>query len=166
MDAGCAALILPPMSSLHDLLSADHERLDRLFQELKDAVDGADQPTIHRVWGRFEGGLMAHFEAEERYLLPALRDTAPEVVAEVREEHGRIERMVSELGVTADLHMLRKEVADGLVQALRDHAAYEDRTLYHRIDEVLSDETRKTFRRFLEEEAERRYQEHLARHPL
>ncbi|MFW6049563.1 MAG: hemerythrin domain-containing protein [Myxococcota bacterium] len=147
------------MPTLHDELCADHERLDRLFQELQDAVEGADQPTLQQIWARFEGGLMAHLEAEEKYLLPVIEEKSPEVVTEVRAEHAQIRKLVAELGVTTELHQLRREVADGLVQALRDHAAYEDRTLYRRADELMTDEGRSSVRRFLAEETERRVAE-------
>lgn len=151
------------MASLHALLTADHERLDHLLQELSDAAEGADQPTLREVWSRFEGGLLAHLDAEEEYLLPVLEPSEPEMVRQVRDEHAAIRHLVSELGVTTDLHMLRKEVADNLVRSLRDHAAYEDRTLYHRADDVLSDDNRASFRHFLHEEGERRYRESKAR---
>ncbi|HEX6277086.1 MAG TPA: hypothetical protein VFZ53_28790, partial [Polyangiaceae bacterium] len=43
----------------------------------------------------------------------------------------------------ADLHTLRKETVDDLVEALRRHAEREDRTLYHWIEEHAPRDTRR-----------------------
>lgn len=147
------------MPTLHDELCADHERLDALFQDLLNAAEGADQPTLQRIWARFESGLMAHLEAEETHLLGVLEKVAPDEVDKIRAEHEQIRKLISELGVITELHQLRKEVADLLVWTLRDHAAYEDRTLYKRADELMSEEDRDIVRRFLRDEAERRLSE-------
>ncbi|MFW6087088.1 MAG: hemerythrin domain-containing protein [Myxococcota bacterium] len=151
------------MATLHDALCADHERLDALFQDLLNAAEGADQPTLQRIWARFESGLLAHLDAEETHLLPVLEEVAPDTVKEIREEHAQIRKLISELGVTTELHQLRKEVADLLVRSLRDHAAYEDRTLYHRADELMSEQDRDVVRHFLKDEAERRLSEAVTR---
>jgi hemerythrin superfamily protein len=118
------------MTNLHTLLTHDHERLDALFCELENAVDGADQPTIQRGWGEFERGLLAHFEAEERLLFPLLEVEHPAEVRRAQEDHERIRALLADLGVRTDLHLLRKDVAAELLTRLRDHAAWEDRTLY------------------------------------
>lgn len=144
------------MARIRDELHADHVRLDRLFGELVDTVEGADQPTIQQMWSRFESGLMAHFDAEERYILPRLeRDHSAEVRG-IEEEHDRIRRLIAELGVRADLHTLRKNVVDELVATLRAHAEREDRTLYPLADAALDEEERSKLFEFLRGETRRR----------
>jgi hemerythrin-like domain-containing protein len=118
------------MTDIHTLLSTDHERLDRIFCELENAVDGADQPTIQRGWDALERGLLAHLEAEEQLLFPLLAAEHPEEVRRAAREHQRIRALLSDLGVRADLHLLRKDVAAELLDQLRKHAAWEDKTVY------------------------------------
>ena len=144
------------MARIRDELHADHVRLERLFSELVDTVEGADAPTIQDMWTRFESGLLAHFDAEERYILPLLeRDHAAEVQG-IEQEHDRLRRMVAELGVRADLHTLRKSVVDELVATLKAHAEREDRTLYPLADATLDEEAQHNLLEFLRRETRRR----------
>jgi hemerythrin superfamily protein len=144
------------MAQIQEELRADHTRLEALFGELVDTVEGADEPTIQQMWSRFESGLLAHFDAEERYILPLLeKDHAAEVQG-IEEEHDRIRRLVAELGVRADLHTLRKDVVDELIATLRAHAEREDRTLYPLADAAADAETRLKALDFLRREAKRR----------
>jgi hemerythrin superfamily protein len=123
------------MKTITETLRDDHARLEELFAELGNAVDGADAATIQRVWSRFEQALMAHLEAEERHLLPAVEIQHPEEVRQTRVEHESIRRLVQELGVIADIHALRKDVADQLITTLRKHAEREQETVYRWADE-------------------------------
>jgi hemerythrin-like domain-containing protein len=163
LHAGPTRAYLSGMTTLHDTLYGDHARLEGLLQELQDAVEGADQPTLQAAWARFESGLMAHMDMEERHILPAISEAFPNVVAQIRDEHAHIRRLVSDLGVTTEIHWLRKETADALIEALRDHASYEDRTLYMHAERALSQDEQASARRFLEEEGQRRYGEWEAR---
>lgn len=118
------------MRTLHEWLREDHRRLERLFQELENAVECANDPTIRATWTEFERGVTTHLETEERELFPALQERHPEEIARLQRDHDRIRKLILDLGIAADLHTLRKDVADELVGALREHAAREDQTLY------------------------------------
>src|SRR5512138_3536690 len=96
-------------------LEQDHKRLEALMTDLMNAVDGIDQPTLQKVWAEFEAGLLSHLDAEEKYLLPRFEAESPGVVREIRAEHEQIRRLVAELGVATDLHLLRKTVAEDLI---------------------------------------------------
>ncbi len=121
---------MPDAAPIRKQLCDDHERLDKLFAELLDAVEGADAPTISRTWTEFETGLLAHFDAEESQVFPLLSaDHAAEVEVAQR-QHAHIRRLVAELGVRADLQTIRLEVAQELIRRLREHAHYEDVTVY------------------------------------
>lgn len=144
------------MARIQEELRADHARLEGLFKELVDTVEGADDPTIQRMWSRFESGLLAHFDTEERYILPILEREHAAEVRGIHEEHDQIRRLIAELGVRADLHTLRKEVVDELVARLRAHAEREDRTLYPLADATADAGTRRELLEFLHKEAARR----------
>ena len=137
-------------------MTADHQRLDRLFGELIDAVEGGNEPTIQETWSRFESGLLAHFDAEERLILPRLETDHAAEVRGILEEHDHIRRLIAELGVRADLHTLRKDVVDKLVAALRAHADREDRTIYPLADAAVDAETSRNFLDSLKAETRRR----------
>jgi len=117
-------------SAIHDRLNQDHERLAALFEALENAVAGADRPTVQAVFTAFEHSVLAHFEAEERWLFPALELRHRKEINQMRREHAHIRRLIADLGIRADLGTLRKAVADELVQALREHAAREDAEIY------------------------------------
>ena len=61
----------------------DHEQLERSFKELESVVEGANAPTLVERWTAFERRVKAHFDAEERHLLPRLEDAHPNEVAEL-----------------------------------------------------------------------------------
>ena len=124
------------VNPVHRHLADDHVRLERLFAELENAVENADSPTIQRVWTDFERGLAAHFDAEERFIFPALRAAHADDVAALEAEHAEIRKLVADLGVRTDLRTLRRDVADELVRKLRAHAEREDATVYPWIGEI------------------------------
>ena len=128
---------------LHTTLKHDHARLERLFEALSNAVESADQPTLAGMWDEFESSLLAHLELEERYLLPAVEAQHPSAAEMLIGEHKEIRKRVAELGVRTDLHLLRKEVADELIELLRNHAGWEDRTLYPWAERALSERAKR-----------------------
>jgi hemerythrin superfamily protein len=134
---------------LHGLLAGDHQRLDRIFRELENAVEGADQPTIQRDWTDFERGVLTHFEAEERLIFPLLESEHPAEVERAKKDHEVVRALLANLGVRADLHLLRKDVADELIARLRAHAEWEDRTLYPWAQPKAHEETRRSLRELL-----------------
>jgi hemerythrin-like domain-containing protein len=135
---------LEAMQSLHLWLKQHHERLDELFQALLDAVEAADASTVSLVWGDFERGLLAHLEFEESSLFPLLEAQHPETIGALRLEHVLIRRLLDELGIYADIHALRKDVAEELVAKLRAHAELEDRTLYPWAEAVASEAAKRS----------------------
>ena len=137
---------------VHVLLTGDHQRLEKLFRELSNAVEAADQPTIQRDWTDFERALLAHFEAEERLIFPLLESEHPAEVERAKGEHENVRALLASLGVRTDLHLLRKDVADELIARLREHAEWEDRTLYPWAQRRASEETRRSLRELLQGE--------------
>jgi hemerythrin-like domain-containing protein len=111
-------------------LRADHADFILLFRDLENAVATADQPNLQKAWTVFERRLTAHIDAEEKHLLPGLRDSHPEEVRRVLDDHARFRRLLAELGVRCDLHMLRKTAADELLSLLGSHSELEDETVY------------------------------------
>ena len=112
-------------------------------------MEGADQPTIQRDWTEFERALLAHFEAEERLIFPLLESEHAAEIERAKEDHERVRALLADLGLRADLHLLRKDVAVELLGLLREHAEWEDRTLYPWAQSRASEETRRSIRESL-----------------
>jgi hemerythrin len=125
------------------LLRFDHERLEASFLDLVDEFHEGDRDDLRAMWARFETRLLAHFGAEERYLLPLFAKVDPGEAAALLAEHDRFRRKLEELGVGVDLHVVRLDVAEELVTGLREHAAREDR-LFYRWAESHVDRARRT----------------------
>ncbi|HEX4334502.1 MAG TPA: hemerythrin domain-containing protein [Polyangiaceae bacterium] len=111
-------------------LRNDHARFARLFRDLENAVDGGDAGAIQSCWTTFESRLLAHIDTEESDLLPGLERSHPAEVAAIRAEHVRFRSLMAELGLCADLHVLRKSTGDEFLELLRSHSKLEDETLY------------------------------------
>jgi hemerythrin superfamily protein len=119
-----------PPQTVGVFLRYDHERLEALFAKLIDEFREGDPDDLRATWTRFETGLLAHFAAEERYLLPLFARVDPGEAAALLAEHALFRRKLDDLGVGVDLHAVRLDVAQELVKALREHAGREDRLLY------------------------------------
>lgn len=117
-------------------LAEDHARLERLYAELENALDSADLAVVQQAWTRFEKDLLGHLEAEERWLFPLMAADHAADVKELRLEHERLRHLVSEEGLAADLHTLRRETAQELLTELRAHGAHEDDTVYTWLESV------------------------------
>jgi hypothetical protein len=112
------------------LLPAHHRRIEAMFEEVRQKVRCDDLAELRACWDRVERELDEHMCAEEEYLLAAFAEVDPVEARAIREEHDEIRRSVGELGVTLDLHAMRADEADRLIERLRAHAAREDRALY------------------------------------
>ncbi|HVW24490.1 MAG TPA: hemerythrin domain-containing protein [Polyangiaceae bacterium] len=122
-------------------LHKDHIDFVILFRELNDAVECDDASILQACWTKFESRLSTHMAAEERYLLPGLESRHPVEAERLRGDHGRFRSLLAELGVRADLHLLRKTASDELLQLLESHAAWEDKTIYKWAEQELDADT-------------------------
>lgn len=116
--------------SLRDFLLGDHARLEELFGAVLDEFREGDRDEVRRTWARFEEGLLRHFGAEERYLLPLYDKAEPGEAARLLSEHAAFRRTLEELGVGVDLRVVNLDVAQAFIDRLRAHARREDHLLY------------------------------------
>ncbi len=115
---------------LRDLLSADHTKLERLFDQLVEAFRAGAAEDAARLFTRFDEGLQEHLAFEERHILPLFAETAPEEAAALRSEHDAIRARLTALCVGVDLHLARADAVEAFVKALRAHARREDTLMY------------------------------------
>jgi hemerythrin-like domain-containing protein len=114
-----------------DLLLPEHHRhVQRLLKSLAIQVREDDPRDLCAYWTTFERELNDHIAAEEEFLLPAFARAFPHDAATVYREHERIRELLDDLGLQIDLHCVRAEVVDQLIQRLAEHADREDALLY------------------------------------
>jgi hemerythrin-like domain-containing protein len=131
------------MPNLRKELLDQHAQLDDALNGLACAAESADPSELQAACNELEKELLRHLELEERELFPLAEPFHREAVDSLRSDHARIRTMVDEVGVRAELHTLRKHTVDSLVEALRQHAEQEDKTLYRWADELAPEGTRR-----------------------
>lgn len=132
----------------HELLK-QHTSLEESLQELVRAASAADPRPLQLAWAAFETALLRHLDLEEKSLFPLVEGAHPDEVRALHGEHDRIRDVVGELGLSCDLHTVRKQAIERLVKMLRSHAEREDATLYRWVDAEAPVETRRHLLRLL-----------------
>ncbi len=140
-----------PDDTIYAFMTAHHARLEVVFDRLLDAM-AAGAPEARELWTELDHGLLAHMEAEERYVLPAFATVDHAAARELLGEHAQIREQLLELGVAMDLHHLRFETSEQFIRLLRSHAAREDHLLYQWADARLDQHLRDAARRHMTEE--------------
>lgn len=118
------------MNPVRTKLVEDHETLDALLVQLAEEAEDSNRPALQATWSDFEQRLIAHIDAEERYLLPLIEADNPSEVAQTRREHGAIRDLIAELGLAIELHTARAPDICRLSDLLRAHAKHEKAALY------------------------------------
>ena len=118
------------MSATGQLLLSDHQRLDKLFQRLLDDVHCGDWTVCQATWSSFERQLLEHLETEDKYLLPIFERDYPNETAGLQQQHVSIRRLLADLGVRIELHVLREQHVRHFIEFLQAHAAREETLLY------------------------------------
>jgi len=137
------------MNSIRDALVGEHAHIDQALTTLACAAEGADAVELDRVWAEVETVLLRHLEFEERELFPLAEPLHPGAVKDLRSGHDHIRKVLVDLGVRAELHTLRRDRVDELVETLRRHAEHEDRTLYRWVETDAPEDTRRHVLRLL-----------------
>lgn len=126
---------IKPVKRNENLVVLSHEHHHGLIfcSRLKKARQ-TDEETLKRyVTDFWNNHLAAHFESEEKLLLPLLWDN--EITAQFLSEHIQIEELTqSIMGNSKNV----KEEALNLSNLINDHIRFEERTMFPWLEEVLS----------------------------
>lgn len=117
-------------AELFVFMHGSHQTLERLFEKLILAVTADDRIEMHAIWEQVESKLLAHLEAEERFVLPAFAKSDRKEATELVREHGKIRELLLELGVAIELHYARLAPFQLFMGMLREHAQREETLLY------------------------------------
>ena len=120
------------MSSLHDLLSRDHDRLDRLLTSAL-RPDGSIDEVSYRT---LRGGLLWHIAVEERVLLPAvrMRRANSEIERQLHRDHAALAALLVPPPSAAEIEAIRA--------ILEAHNPLEEGSggFYEDVEEIVGDE--------------------------
>ncbi|HEU4579470.1 MAG TPA: hemerythrin domain-containing protein [Polyangiaceae bacterium] len=133
-------------AGLRGQLILDHERLEKLFEELRAAFEADAREDAARLWADLDRGLSTHMGFEERHMLPAFRAVDSTEVESLLREHDLIRRRLTELGMGVDLHAARAEIISDFIALLRAHAHREDELLYRWAERELPPSAQSAFR--------------------
>lgn len=128
-------------------LHGSHRHLEEAGKRLIDAVTADDRTDTLTLWRELEKQLLAHLEAEERYMLPAFARADREEAVALLRQHGEIREQLLELGVAVELHRLRVPMLAEFVELLQDHADREERLMYAWAKALLDDKISEPVRR-------------------
>jgi hemerythrin-like domain-containing protein len=127
---------------VRERLVQDHGRLERTLEQVLAAFEANDQDSVATSWAKFDTELLAHLDAEERFLIPPLFQVNQRAARTILEEHRHIRTRLTELGAGVDLHIVRLGAARAFIEELRAHARHEDRLLYQWADEYVGEADR------------------------
>jgi hypothetical protein len=143
--------------SFQELLARDHQRIDAMLSSILELVQVDRRPQLAEQWGAFEDAMLAHLDAEEMFMLPELSNHDPARAGEIRGEHVTIRRLLAEVGIGIDLHVVRASQLDYLAAFLRKHAASEEQDFYRWADQALPEPVLASMFRRLRSTWERRW---------
>jgi hemerythrin superfamily protein len=130
------------VASITQELTADHERLDRLFDEVRSRVGASDFARATTSFGEFARALAHHIAVEERFLFPAFDARhMPGPTTVMRHEHRAIEQLMALAAdslKSQDASRFAAEAAE-LAAILAAHNMKEERVLYPRSDAALDE---------------------------
>jgi hemerythrin-like domain-containing protein len=131
-------------ANIQDALRDDHRRLDALIEALLNPVHVNDAVLADRAFRDLELGLVAHIDVEDQHMLPLLEKEDPAEAATIRAEHERIRKLLAELGIGLEIHVVREETMEELARFLRNHAAREEGLLYRLAEDALEEAPRRS----------------------
>jgi hemerythrin superfamily protein len=117
-----------------DLLRADHEHVDGLFEQYRDAMDASAEnrgPLAQEICMQLE----MHADIEEEIFYPAVRQEADDLVEESLQEHADVRECIDVLrelrpeDAEFDATMLR------MMQLVESHVATEEDELFPPLEE-------------------------------
>jgi hemerythrin-like domain-containing protein len=120
-------------------LSSDHHHGLRIAKLLKSAKDasGAEQENIkNKLTGFFKNELKKHFEEEESFLVPPLKDNP--LIMQMCEEHKKLNELFNLITASKADELKEKLISFGSL--LEAHIRFEERELFPMIEQTLSEE--------------------------
>jgi hypothetical protein len=116
-------------SPLYVFMTRSHRDLRDLLTRLLAAMEANARDDVRSLWTELDHGLLAHMEAEERFVLPTFAHVDREEARALLREHGVLRDELLKLGIAVDLHYARYEWSREFAVVLERHAEREERLL-------------------------------------
>ena len=136
-------------STLYRYLTHSHDDLRDLLVRLLAAMEANAREDVRSLWTELDHGLLAHMEAEERFVLPVFAHVDQDEARALLREHGLLREQLLQLGVAVDLHCIRFESSRVFADLLAHHAGREEQLLYRWAQEHLEPEAVERVKRHL-----------------
>lgn len=101
-------------SGLCAAMRFDHERLEIGARHLLECVLFGRADVVERAFSRFGGEMLAHLEAEQKYILPAFAREQPETAELIEDDH----KLIRALLVTTAEQIARRSTTPDIVRRL------------------------------------------------
>lgn len=123
------------VSEVRKQLTQDHEDHERLLKQLAASLEAKRPPAeLRERWSEFEANLFDHMETEERSLFSVAAQAHRLEIEKLRSEHRQIRQALFGMAVSVELHTLKKNTIDELLDLLHAHTEHEQKTLHHWIE--------------------------------
>ena len=140
------------MSPANQRLLDDHEDLHRLLKRLQQALRDMDGEAARSRLDLFWARLAVHIRAEHLRVFPALKNVAPALIAELREDHDFFMRgLATAIAKLPDLSLVAT-IVKAVEERLNAHNILEEKQIYALIGSNLSPEEQAQLASQVEEE--------------
>ena len=123
-----------------ELLKADHDRVDALFQKVKANEDGNNKDTFDKIRQELE----IHTHVEEQVFYPNLLengdDELQKIVREGLEEHGQVKTLLVEMGSMSGDDEEFKAKLQVMMENVEHHVQEEEGEMFPLVREQLDEE--------------------------
>jgi len=123
-----------------ELLKADHDRVDALFQKVKANEDGNNQETFQKIRQELE----IHTHVEEQIFYPNLLEDGDEelqkIVREGLEEHGQVKTLLVEMGSMSGDDEEFKAKLQVMMENVEHHVQEEEGEMFPLVREQLDEQ--------------------------
>jgi hypothetical protein len=122
-------------------MTRSHEYLRGLLGRVLTAMEADARTDVVERWNELDHNLLAHMEAEERFVLPVFAHVDQEEALALLREHGQLREQLLQLGIAVDLHCVRYDASREFAELLERHASREASLLYRWADQHLPPQT-------------------------
>ena len=134
----------------------DHEDLHRLLEQLKTTLREMDVDAARATLDLFWARLAVHIRAEHLRLFPAVKNVAPAVVAQLREDHDFFMReLASAFSTLPDFEHV-SIIVKSVEERLSTHNELEETEIYALIGSILPPEEQAQLASQIDEELRKR----------
>ena len=122
-----------------ELLKADHDKVDRLFQKVKATEEGEHKALFEKIREELE----VHTHIEETIFYPAIKENPEleDIVLEGIEEHHQAKIFLRELAALADDSEKFEPKLKVLMEDIEHHVQEEEGEMFPKVEELFDEST-------------------------